>query len=95
MTFTFDVGNKERHRVVFHFNQLWGNLRITVDDQAVVRDFRMYSLHLTKKYEFPVGDSERHTVAIEHARKLLLAGFRKQKYRVYVDGCLVAEHQGF
>jgi len=95
MTFTFGVGDKEKHRVTFRFNQIWGNLKITVDDSVVVRDFQTFSLHLTKKWEFSVGEGEPHKVTIEKERKLILAGFRKQKYRAFVDSVLVAEHEGF
>lgn len=51
----------------------------------------MYSVSVTKKYEFPVGASERHDVAIEITRKRLLGGARKQTYKVYVDGHLQEE----
>ena len=95
MKFTFQVGEGEKHQVTFHFNQLVGNLKITVDQKPVVRDFRIASLKLVKTYAFPVGNAERHNVRIEKERKLLLAGFRKQRYRVFVDDALVQEHEGF
>ena len=34
--FTFDVGDEERHRVDFHWGQLFGRVRITVDDHEVM-----------------------------------------------------------
>ena len=34
--FTFDVGEQEKHRVAFHWGQLFGQIRITVDDVQVV-----------------------------------------------------------
>lgn len=95
MKFSFDVGQQERHRVDFSFNQFFGNLSIHVDGVAVRLDFRFLSLNLVKRYEFPVGQQERHHVVIEHERKLLFAGFRPQKYRVFVDGQPVAQHEGF
>jgi hypothetical protein len=41
-----------------------------------------------------VGEHERHSVRIEKERKLFMAGLRKQKYRVYVDGRLLSEYEG-
>jgi hypothetical protein len=58
-------------------------------------DFRFLSLNLVKRYEFRVGQTEQHDVAIEKERKLMLAGFRKHKYRAFVDGQIVAQHEGF
>ncbi len=34
--FAFDVGEQEKHRVAFHWGQLFGQIRITVDDVQVV-----------------------------------------------------------
>jgi hypothetical protein len=79
MQFEFNVGTHEQHRVAFAFNQMVGDLKITVDGQPVVQDLRMFSLRLVKRYEFSVGQPEPYKVAIEKERKLLLAGFRKQK----------------
>ncbi len=94
MNFTFEVG-EEKHLVEFYFNQIWGNLKITVDGHSVVTDFRLFSLNLVKKYEFYVGRFEKHLVRIEKERKLFFAGFRKQKYRIFVDDNLIGEHEGF
>jgi hypothetical protein len=59
------------------------------------RDFRIASVRLVKRYELTVGDREAHSVVIEKERKLFFAGFRKQKYRVLIDGRLVQEHEGY
>ena len=94
MQFSFIVGAHEKHQVDFSFDQFIGNLEIKVDGQRVVKDFRMLSLFLTKRYEFTVGAQERHQVAIEKKRKLFLAGFRPQKYRILIDGQLVQTYEG-
>ncbi len=86
MDFSFAVGTRERHQVHFHFNQVWGNLRIDVDGRPVVKDFRMFSVRTRVTYEFLVGSAERHEVRIEKTRKRLLGGARKQTYRIFVDG---------
>ena len=94
MQFSFDVGFEEKHRVDFKFDQFAGNLEIKVDGQPLIRDFRMLSLKLTKRYEFSVGNIEKHQVAVEKKRKLFLAGFRPQKYSVFIDGRLVQTYEG-
>jgi hypothetical protein len=94
MQFEFKVGTQEPHQVHFSFNQVNGDLKILVDGQPVVEDLRLLSISLMKRYEFNVGVQEPHTVRIEKQRKLLLAGFRKQNYRVFVDGKLIQSYEG-
>ncbi len=94
MQFSFIVGAGEKHRVDFLFDQFIGNLAIKVDDQPVVKDFRMLSPFLTKRYEFTVGVQEQHQILIEKKRKLFLAGFRPQTYRIFIDGQLVQTYEG-
>jgi hypothetical protein len=90
--FSFDVGE---HDIDFSFNQFWGNLSIAVDGVPRKRDFRIASLQLVKRYELTVGETGRHAVVIEKERKRMFAGFRKQKYRVFIDGQLAQEHEGY
>ena len=94
MKFSFMVGVQEHHRIDFSFDQFVGNLEIAVDGQPVTKDFRMFSLKLTKRYEFTVGNQEQHHIAIEKKRKLFLAGFRPQQYRVFIDSQLVQTYEG-
>lgn len=90
--FSFDIGRLERHRVHFRFDQFVGTLRISVDDEIVVKDFRMFDSALTKRYEFVVGENEKHDVVIEKIRKRFNGGIRKQSYRVFDDGQFLEEH---
>jgi hypothetical protein len=94
MKFSFDVGISEKHKVDFQLNQFLGNLSIRVDGKKTVRDFRTISFKLTKTFELVVGESEKHNVRIEKIRKLILAGLRKTKYKVYIDGILTNEFEG-
>jgi len=94
MQFSFLVGIQEQHQVDFSFDQMIGNLEIRVDGQPLVKDFRMLSLRLTKRYDFTVGIVEQHQIAIVKKRKLFLAGFRPMQYRIFVDGQLVQTHEG-
>lgn len=94
MQFSFNVGVNEKHRVDFSFDQFMGNLAILVDGQSAVEDFRIFSVSLTKRYEFTVGVQEQHAIVIEKKRKLLLAGLRPQQYRIFIDGQLVHTYEG-
>jgi len=94
MQFSFRVGVSEQHQVDFSFDQFIGNLEIRVDSQPLVKDFRMLSLKLTKRYEFVVGTQEQHQIVIEKKRRLFLAGLRPQQYRVFIDGQLVQTYEG-
>jgi len=94
MKFSFQVGTQEQHQVDFSFDQFAGNLEIRVDGQPLVKDFQMLSLRLTKRYEFTVGSQEIHQIVIEKKRKLFLAGFRPQRYRIFIDGQLAQTYQG-
>jgi hypothetical protein len=94
MQFSFLVGVHEQHQVDFSFDQAIGNLEIKVDGQPLVKDFLMLSLRLTKRYQFTVGIQEQHHVKIEKKRKLFLAGFRPQRYRIFIDRQLVQTYEG-
>lgn len=94
MQFSFMVGITEPHRVDFSFDQFGGRLEIKVDGLPVVDEVRTLSASLTKRYDFVVGVVEKHHVAIEKERKLLLAGFQPQQYRIFIDGHLVQTHEG-
>ena len=94
MQFSFMVGVQEKHQVDFSFDQFMGNLEIRVDGQPAVKDFRMLSLRLTKRYEFSVGVNEKHHISIEKKRKLFLAGLRPQQYRIFIDENLVQTYEG-
>ena len=48
----------------------------------------LYSLSTSRWYRFTVGNKEGHAVEIEKVRKWVLAGFREQYIRVYIDGDL-------
>ena len=91
MELGFDVGSVEKHRVVFRFNKFWGTVNLDVDDEPVIREIRIFSINLTKKYVVSVGTVERHEIRIEKDRSVVFAGARRQPVRAYVDNILVAE----
>lgn len=100
MRFSLEVGDAERHRIEFHRGPMLGGVTITANGRVVgERSAAMPSTHfnldMVKRYELTVGTNEPHQVAIEHERPRFLAGFRRQTYRVFVDGRLAAEHYGY
>ena len=94
MQFHFIVGESEERTVQFSCNPFWGFLKIEVDGCVVQRDFQMFSFEVLKTYNFWVGEKEMHEITIEKERSLLFAGFRPQKYRVYIDNVIEYEYEG-
>jgi len=86
----FDVGEVEKHHVRFIFDQIWGPVRIGVDDDVVVKRFEMFSLSKMRTYAFTVGTGETHHVDIVKTRKRMAGGLRKQSVVARVDGNVVA-----
>ncbi|HYV32201.1 MAG TPA: hypothetical protein VEO53_13995 [Candidatus Binatia bacterium] len=85
MRFALEIGETEKNRLEFQFNQLLGSTVIKVNDQEVKKNVRLFSEPLREAHELEVGKNERHTVFIEKQRKLLFG----QKYLVYVNQRLV------
>jgi hypothetical protein len=94
MDFTTEVGTIEKHTVHLHFNQWFGQVNITVDGEEAASRWRMFTIHPTQRFEFPVGQDERHDVVIEKTRAPVLGGFRSQTCRVMVDDHITAEYRG-
>jgi hypothetical protein len=90
--FDFEVGSVEKHLVTFHWGQWFGLATIEVDGVEVDHERHMYGTSLTRHYEVSVGASEPHAVRIEKTRKRFLGGYRRQTFKVFVDGKLVGEH---
>jgi hypothetical protein len=86
LEFDFRVGESEVHVVRFAFSQVWGTVRIWVDDKVVKRDLRLLSLSRFKDYRIVVGDAERHEVLIRKERPWIAAGLRQQVCHVFIDG---------
>lgn len=95
MKIAFDLGKAEKHYVVFSFNQIFGSIEIQVDGIQIINKTEFFSHQLVKTFMFDVGTKEIHSVRIVKERKLILAGFRKHKYRIFVDEELVEERVGY
>ena len=92
--FTFEVGDEEKHQVAFHWGQLLGRVRVTVDDVEIVQHNRpvMFASTGRRRFAFSVGQDEVHEVVIEKISHRFLGGARKQKCNAFVDGELVGEY---
>lgn len=100
MKFTLEVGNNERSKLDVSRNWFTGAMHVLVNgDEVAQRRWLAPSTHFSfarkRRYEFAIGKIEKHEVAIEQERPLIMAGFRPQTYRVYVDGELVHEESGY
>jgi len=94
MDFTFAVGTQEVHEVHYHFNQWFGRVTITVDGEDWASRWRMFTVKVTQRFEFEVGDTEKHDVVIEKTRKAFLGGVQDQRCEVSVDGVTVGNFLG-
>ncbi|MFY9613761.1 MAG: hypothetical protein WAT58_00025 [Candidatus Dormiibacterota bacterium] len=94
LDFTFEVGDQEKHTVRFLYDQMWGKLVISVDNEPVIQQTRILSFSTVSKYPFAVGVDEKHNVVIEKKRKLMYAGFRPQVATVTVDGKEIGQYDG-
>jgi hypothetical protein len=88
--FAIEIGDVEKHRLEYNFNQLLGRLVIKVNEQPIKRSVRLLNEPLLEVYAFAVGDHERSDVRIEKERKPLL-GCRN---RLYVNNRLLRVFDG-
>jgi hypothetical protein len=100
MKISFEVGSRERHRLVFTRNWFTGRMTLSVDGEPATLQSPWdpsthYNLTLVKNYEVKVGDPEVHSVRIEHTRPLILAGMRPHTYRVFADDQLLVKRHGY
>jgi hypothetical protein len=92
--FTIEIGKEVKHQMHMQFDQVFGQVLIEVDGRNVAQDWRSFSLHRTRRYEFPVGTPETHEVVVELTRKGVVGGFRSQTCQVFVDGESVGTYVG-
>jgi hypothetical protein len=92
--FSIEIGEEEKHQLHTHFDQVFGQVQVEVDGESVAQQWRFFSLHKTRRYEFSVGGDEAHDVVIELTRKGVVGGFRSQTCQVLVDGESVGTYVG-
>ena len=88
--FAIEIGNTEKHRLEYHFNQLLGSLVIKVNEKPIRKSLRMVNEPVLEVHAFVVGDQEKSEVRIEKERKPLLGC----KNRLYVNNRLVRVFSG-
>jgi hypothetical protein len=92
--FEIEVGETEKHRVAFHWGQLFGQVRITVDGVEVVQENKALRFRSSpvRTFAITVGDQEPHAVVFEKTNKRVVGGARRQSCRALVDGELVGQY---
>ena len=88
--FAIEIGDTEKHRLEYHFNQLLGSLVIKVNEKPVEQSLRLVNEPVLEVHAFVVGDREKSDVRIEKERKPLLGC----KNRLYVNNRLVKVFSG-
>ena len=90
MKFAIEIGDIEKHRLEYHFNQLLGSLVIKVNEKPIKKFVRLLNEPLLEVHDFVVGDQEKSSVRIEKERKPLMGC----KNRLYVNNRLVKVFSG-
>jgi hypothetical protein len=84
------VGAAEKFVLEYHFNQLFGSLRISLDNQLVKKKVQLFNEPLREVHQLELGRNERLAVRIEKERKILFG----QRNRVFVNDRLVKTFEG-
>ena len=90
MKFVIEIGDTEKHRLEYHFNQLLGSLIIKVNEKPIKKSLRMVNEPVLEVHAFVVGEREKTDVRIEKERKPLIGC----KNRLYVNNRLVKVFSG-
>src|SRR5512136_2950671 len=88
--FAIEVGDTEKHRLEYNFNQLLGSLVIKVNEKAIKKSVRLINEPVLEVHAFVVGNREKSDVRIEKERKPLVGC----KNRLYVNNRLVKVFSG-
>ena len=88
--FAIEIGDTEKHRLEYNFNQLLGSLVIKVNEKPIRKSLRMVNEPVLEVHAFVVGDQEKSEVRIEKERKPLFGC----KNRLYVNNRLVKVFSG-
>jgi hypothetical protein len=88
--FAIEIGDTEKHRLEYNFNQLLGSLVIKVNEQPIKKSVRLMNEPLLEVHAFVLGEQEKSAVRIEKERKPLVGC----KGRLYVNNRLVKVFSG-
>ncbi len=90
MKYAIEIGDTEKHRLEYHFNQLLGTLLIKVNEKPIRKSVRLLNEPVLEVHDFVVGDQEKSSVRIEKERKALVGCTN----RLYVNNRLVRVFNG-
>ena len=90
MKFAIEIGETEKHRLEYHFNQLLGSLVIKVNEKPIKKSVRLLNEPVLEVHDFVVGDQEKSSVRIEKERKARIGC----KNRLYINNRLVRVFSG-
>ena len=90
MKFAIEIGQTEKHRLEYHFNQLLGSLLIKINEVPVKQSLRLMNEPVLEVHVFVVGKYEQSQIRIEKERKPLLG----HKNRLYVNNRLLKVFEG-
>jgi hypothetical protein len=88
--FAIEIGQTEKSRLEYNFNQLLGSLVIKVNEKPIKTSVRWVNEPVIEVHEFVVGRYERSEVRIEKERKPLLG----HTNRLYVNKRLLKVYEG-
>jgi len=83
--FAVEIGENEKNRLEYHFNQLLGSLLIKVNNRPIKKSLRLFNEPVLEVHVVVLGKNEKSTVRIEKERKPLLG----HRNRLYVNNRLV------
>ena len=90
--FALTVGESEKHQVEFRWRQTWGDAFFSLDGVEVFHERHPFGWKHIRRYALSVGTSEVHCLTVEKTARRIYAGYRKQRFLVFVDGALVGEY---
>ena len=90
MKFTIEIGEEEKHRLEYRFNQLLGTLLIKVNEKPIKQSMRLVNEPVLEVHSFMLGTHEQSEVRIEKERKPLLG----HRNRLYVNNRLFKVFEG-
>jgi hypothetical protein len=90
MRFVIELGESEKQRVEFTFNQLLGRTVVRSNGREIKKSVRLFSEPVYDLHVFEFAEQERVELKIEKRRKHLFAS----QYFVYVNNRLQEFYQG-
>ncbi len=85
MKFRVEFGEIEKQVIEYEFNQLFGRLRVTLNDQPVMKRWQLFNEPVREVLEWETGEIEKLQVRIVKERGQLYG----QTNRVFINNRLV------